>query len=333
MRNGKIARIPWKIREELNRRLQNAELAAPILEWLNSLPDVQQILSTLFDGKRVTRQNLTEWRYGGYQEWLRHQSRQESIQRVVEQGYELEQRDGGEDIFEAFCRILIAELSTRIETLHTIRDPAKRLAQLQKITRDFVSLQTSSNWSSHVRLEWVKYHDQFEPEEEKPPLDPPNPGEPEPLPLTAPKLSENAECKPSQTQANQGEDAHPTLSVAAQSKNEPAEEQSDATGSTPNASSSQLSDPPPPPRLVSSEPRADGSLSEGASTPNTNSPQLSEAAPALDIGLRTLDKDPFQAIPASSPTTPINIRPAAKKPAYKTPRPPIRGRRFICVEG
>ncbi|MGO8696966.1 MAG: hypothetical protein ACLQVY_04515 [Limisphaerales bacterium] len=40
-RNGKIARLPLAIRQQLNQRLQNGELAQDLLSWLNHLPEVQ----------------------------------------------------------------------------------------------------------------------------------------------------------------------------------------------------------------------------------------------------------------------------------------------------
>ncbi|MGO8699061.1 MAG: hypothetical protein ACLQVY_15200 [Limisphaerales bacterium] len=40
-RNGKIARLSLAIRQQLNLRLQNGELAQDLLSWLNQLPEVQ----------------------------------------------------------------------------------------------------------------------------------------------------------------------------------------------------------------------------------------------------------------------------------------------------
>src|SRR5438094_278684 len=50
-RTGKIARLPHTIREQLNRRLQDGELGKPILQWLNSLPEVK----ALFDAREQRR--------------------------------------------------------------------------------------------------------------------------------------------------------------------------------------------------------------------------------------------------------------------------------------
>ena len=42
-RNGKIARLPKHLREELNRRLDHGERGQALLHWLNSRPDVRAL--------------------------------------------------------------------------------------------------------------------------------------------------------------------------------------------------------------------------------------------------------------------------------------------------
>ena len=74
---SKISRFPRHIREELNRRLDNAEPNQPILGWLNSLPDVQAILHAEFAGEPVKRQNLAGWKASGLRKW---QLRQTALQ-------------------------------------------------------------------------------------------------------------------------------------------------------------------------------------------------------------------------------------------------------------
>ncbi|MGA3180591.1 MAG: hypothetical protein ABSF38_09635 [Verrucomicrobiota bacterium] len=69
MRNGKIAKLPPDTRDELNLRMEDGQDGAKLLQWLNSLPEVQQSLKDSFDGLPVNRQNLCEWRKGGYREW------------------------------------------------------------------------------------------------------------------------------------------------------------------------------------------------------------------------------------------------------------------------
>lgn len=74
-RKGKIARLPEAIRTELNLRLLNGESGAKILPWLNELPETKAVLEEDFEGLRVTDQNLSEWRKGGFDEWQRRRER------------------------------------------------------------------------------------------------------------------------------------------------------------------------------------------------------------------------------------------------------------------
>src|SRR5215471_7053881 len=69
MRNGKIARLPHQIREQLNQRLDDGESSETLLPWLNSLPKTQAVLAQYFGGRPIHKQNLSEWRQGGFREW------------------------------------------------------------------------------------------------------------------------------------------------------------------------------------------------------------------------------------------------------------------------
>ena len=67
---GKIARLPDDIREEINNRLLNGKTGADIVAWLNELPAVKEILAAQFGGAPINEVNLSNWRANGYQAWL-----------------------------------------------------------------------------------------------------------------------------------------------------------------------------------------------------------------------------------------------------------------------
>jgi len=67
---GKIGRLPRNLRDEVNLRLENAEASGSILAWLNALPKAQAVLASGFGVSQMNEQNLTNWRKGGYQNWL-----------------------------------------------------------------------------------------------------------------------------------------------------------------------------------------------------------------------------------------------------------------------
>lgn len=89
-RTGKIARLPHHIRDQLNRRLHEGEQAKDLAHWLNSLPEVQAILTAAFGGKPVRPQNLSEWKQGGYRDWLLQHEALELVRRLAEDASELQ---------------------------------------------------------------------------------------------------------------------------------------------------------------------------------------------------------------------------------------------------
>ena len=78
-RQGKIARLPLALRTELNQRLAANEDAAAILAWLNASPEVQAVLARDFGGDPIIKQNLHEWRNGGF---IESQTRQELLEQA-----------------------------------------------------------------------------------------------------------------------------------------------------------------------------------------------------------------------------------------------------------
>ena len=92
-RTGKVARLPRAVRDALNRRLQDGESGPPLLNWLNALPEVQSILAADFGGRPLNAQNLSDWRRGGYRDWLAQQEAMELTHRLAEDAAELQPDD------------------------------------------------------------------------------------------------------------------------------------------------------------------------------------------------------------------------------------------------
>ena len=69
-RIGKIARLPQKIRDQINEKLHNGIHGVEILYWLNELPVVQAIMQEGFGGEPISPQNLSNWNQGGYLDWV-----------------------------------------------------------------------------------------------------------------------------------------------------------------------------------------------------------------------------------------------------------------------
>jgi hypothetical protein len=88
-RNGKIARLPRDVRDQLNERLERSEKSPQLLEWLNALKEVKKVVKDEFAGVPISKQNLSEWRQGGFQEWLARQELWAEVRDVEIFAYEL----------------------------------------------------------------------------------------------------------------------------------------------------------------------------------------------------------------------------------------------------
>ena len=83
---SKIARLPFRIREEVNRMLHDGAEGQTILDYLNTLPEVTD---------KINAQNLTNWRQSGYQEWLAQYQRVEGTRALGELAVRLAEAGGG----------------------------------------------------------------------------------------------------------------------------------------------------------------------------------------------------------------------------------------------
>jgi hypothetical protein len=112
-RRGKIARLPQPIREQVNRRLENGDEGKQIVEWLNALPKVQAVLAAQFDGQPVNETNLSNWRLGGYQDWLVHQEALDATRQLAEDAADIRRESGG-DLAGKLAVVLTARLAVAL---------------------------------------------------------------------------------------------------------------------------------------------------------------------------------------------------------------------------
>lgn len=94
-RTGKIGRLPLAIRDEVNRRLRNNEPGPKIIAWLHAQPEVLAVLDEHFAEQPISPQNLSEWRQGGYGEWLAQQEKVAQIGELAKFAAQLGQAAGG----------------------------------------------------------------------------------------------------------------------------------------------------------------------------------------------------------------------------------------------
>jgi hypothetical protein len=150
-RNGKIARLPLHVRENLNRRLQDGEQGKKIVAWLNSLPQVRAVAAAEFGGRPVREQNLSEWKQGGYRDWLAVREAREVTARLDE-----ELADCGDDetrpLSETLARWLAVRYAVATRRLVETEGP-EQWRLLRELCGDVVELRRGDHSARRLELE------------------------------------------------------------------------------------------------------------------------------------------------------------------------------------
>jgi hypothetical protein len=150
-RNGKIARLPLAVRQELNRRLDAGEQGKKLVAWLNALPAVQAILDAEFGGKAVREQNLSEWRQRGYRDWLAKQEALEIAERLGEDATEWN-AEGRASFTDALALWLVARYAVATRRVaETGGREGWRL--LREMCGDIVELRKGDHTAERLQIE------------------------------------------------------------------------------------------------------------------------------------------------------------------------------------
>jgi len=113
-RRGKIAKLPADTRAEINRRLHDGQSGPDLLAWLHTRKDVRRVLDAHFSGADINAQNLSDWRAGGYQEWLDQQQQVDALKELS--SWARDMTDSGTGLSDGAAAIVAGKLISRIET-------------------------------------------------------------------------------------------------------------------------------------------------------------------------------------------------------------------------
>jgi hypothetical protein len=153
-RNGKIARLPASIRTQLNERLDDGHEGPELLDWLNALPEVQAVLEEKFNGVPVSKQNLSEWRQGGFQDWLLRRDFCDEARAMAESATELAETAPGGELVDHVATILAARFGGLITRWNGEVDEAveAKARFLHGLCRSVVRLQRSIHCAKQDRF-------------------------------------------------------------------------------------------------------------------------------------------------------------------------------------
>jgi len=157
-RNGKIARLPRRLRDELNTRLDDGEQAKDLIQWLNQLDEVQKILSGDFAGRPINEQNLSEWKQGGFLDWQRRQEARDGVRRLIEHSDDIEDAAEDENISDRLASILAAELAERARMLlQETTDPKQQWQYLRQALRQLHLLRKADQRAERARMDAARW--------------------------------------------------------------------------------------------------------------------------------------------------------------------------------
>ena len=158
-RTGKIARLPRDIRIQLNTRLQDGHDGKQIVHWLNSLPQVKKVLAARFDSRPINEQNLSDWRLGGYQEWLAHNDILAQVGDLADNQHELQAVVPGQSLADH----LAAAVSFRFAAIlasqgQQFDEPARgQLRLLTRLCQAAVKLRRSDQNAARLKIETERW--------------------------------------------------------------------------------------------------------------------------------------------------------------------------------
>lgn len=143
-RTGKIARAPYEVRQHVNEMIRNGELAREVIAYL----DKNEI-------RGVTEMNVTNWRQGGYQDWLKEQARLEDMAAKREFAMEIVKQNEGSKLHEATLHLAASQLYEAL----TEFDITRLKDLLDEEPENYAAIVNSLAKLSKGALELQKYQD------------------------------------------------------------------------------------------------------------------------------------------------------------------------------
>jgi flagellar biosynthesis GTPase FlhF len=155
-RNGKIARLPQSIREQINRRLQNGGEGKQITVWLNTLPEVAALMTSEFNGQPISEMNVSNWKAAGYLAWEEQQEVMEALRRFGADAAEVSQATNGR-LADNMAVYLAARLAVELHKPPSEQAAANgQLERLRQFCANIAALRRGDQGERWLQLEREK---------------------------------------------------------------------------------------------------------------------------------------------------------------------------------
>jgi hypothetical protein len=150
--NGKIARLPHLIRQELHRRLRDGEKGRRIVLWLNSIPEVRQVVAAEFGGRPVNENNLSQWKKRSHRLWLLQQAALSESNQLMAQSRQLAQAGEGATT-DHLASFVATEYALARNMLGDDQDERAQWKLLRSFCYDVVGLRRGDHSAERLRLQ------------------------------------------------------------------------------------------------------------------------------------------------------------------------------------
>lgn len=165
-RNGKIARLPKPIRDRLNQQIQDGVPGKDLARWLGSLQEVQDVLLQQFNARQITEQNISEWKQGGYQDWLKHQERRDWVRRISDEAEDVAEDAGVMLWMERVGAMFEIVLGKVVEQqLQQTSENPEQMGELITLSRELARHRQLSQEAARWRTEQIKRERQEKPKD------------------------------------------------------------------------------------------------------------------------------------------------------------------------
>ena len=127
-RTGKIARLDFALRHTVNAMIRDNRPYAEIMQFLG-----EKGITGIND------QNLTNWKQGGHQDWLRQQDRLADMERKREFAFEIAKENEGSKIHEAGLNLAASQIFEMLQDF----DPAVMKEMLAEDPENYSKIVTA----------------------------------------------------------------------------------------------------------------------------------------------------------------------------------------------
>ncbi len=151
---GKIARLPFNIRNQLNERLRNGEQGKDLVAWLNGMWVVKQVLDEEFDGRPISEQNLSGWKQREHQQWLKREEQRRSFRGFLDEAEEFEEELDGTSLTDRLTEMATLAVARLLQTeLKAEEKGPKHRAAVVELLRELGRLREGDHEMERLRLQ------------------------------------------------------------------------------------------------------------------------------------------------------------------------------------